>query len=555
MLGWRSVSISRVGLVLYGIVVWGCSRPAQGPPAELASRSKLSASIRLLVTGDVAGIIEPCGCVKDQLGGLDRFASAVLNSRHPNSTLLLEAGSLLFPLASDDANERDELLLRAETLAQVMHSLGLLAWSPGKADCALGEPTLRELTKQLGATSMQSCAASGDSTANRDRYLVAEIAGTKVGFFGLPSTWTQPSTSWSSDDAEEWSKDHHSSASPIDLETRLRQAATTLESKGAKLKIAVLNAAPGAVSTVARQMNSFQLLLVGGSSEHSLGADSDGAEPRLVGSTLVVEPPNHLRGLVIVDFVVVDGKFEFQDATGIGRNAERMEVAHRIDELKERIVLWKKQSSDRSLLAAREADLKRLEIRYKELSEPAKPPTTSHFKIQNVPIGNGVSGNPDVKRALEELGTRINRKNQDKFAHRKAAPAAPGQAAFVGVSTCEGCHQKQASFWRTTRHSNAYRTLVDKERQFTLECVGCHVTGYEQPGGSNVTDVAELKDVQCENCHGPGSIHSKTTSSDSIQRIPARQLCASRCHHSPHVAPTWAVEEAWPKIIGEGHGR
>ncbi len=546
MLGWRSVSIWRVGLVLYGIVVGGCSRPVQGPSAELALHSKSSASVRLLVTGDVAGTIEPCGCVKDQLGGLDRFAAAVLNSRRQNTTVFLEAGSLFFPRASDDPNERDELLWRAETLAEVMRTLGLLAWSPGKSDCALGEPTLLELTRSLRAKSLQFCAGSGELTSRQDSYLVTDVAGTKVGFFGLGSTWTQSSTSWSSD---------HSSASPSDLEARLHQASTTLESRGAKLKIAVLNTDPGAAATVATRLNSFQLLLIGGSSERSLGADSDGAEPQLVGSTLVLEPPNHLRGLVVVDFVIVDGKFEFQDATGIGRDSERTEVAHRIEELKERIVLWKKQRSNRSSLAAREADLKRLESRYEELSEPAKIPSASYFKLQNIPIGNEVSGDPDVKRALEELGSRINRNNQTKFAHRKAPPAAPGQPFFVGLNTCETCHQKEVKFWRTTRHSSAYLTLADKQRQYTLECVGCHVTGYEQPGGSTVTDVAELKDVQCETCHGPGSIHSKTTSSDSIQRIPDRQLCANRCHHSPHVAPTWTVDEAWPNIIGEGHGR
>ncbi len=534
MLGWRSVSISRVGLVLYGFFIWGCSRPVQGPSAELASRSKPAASIRLLVTGDIAGTIEPCGCVKDQLGGLDRFASAVRSSRHPDSTLFLEAGALLFPRSSDEPNERDELLLRAETLAKVMRTLGLLAWTPGKADCALGSPTLLELTGRLGAHPLQSC---GDPTFKQDNYFVTEVAGTKVGLFGIGSTWTQASTG------------------PDDLEAKLRTASNALDSKGAQLKIALLNAAPGQAAKLAQRLPSFQLLLVGGSSERSLGADSDGAEPQLVGSTLVIEPPNHLRGLVAVDFVVVDGKFTFQDGTGIGRNAERVEVAHRLSELKERIILWKTQNQDPALMANREADLRRLQIRYKELVGPAKTPNASYFRVQTIPIGNEVLDDPDVKKTLDDLGSKINRSNHDKFANRKAAPAAPGQAAFVGISTCETCHQKEVKFWHTTRHAAAYRTLVDKERQYTLECVGCHVTGYEQPGGSNVTDVAELKDVQCETCHGPGSIHSKTTASDAITRIPARQLCASRCHHSPHVAPTWTVDEAWPKIIGEGHGR
>ena len=236
MLGWRSVSISRVGLVLYGIVIWGCSRPVQGPSAELALRSKPTASVRLLITGDIAGTIEPCGCVKDQLGGLDRFAFAVLNSRRQNQTLFLEAGALLFPRASDEPNERDELLLRAETLAKVMHSLGLLAWSPGKADCALGEPVLLELTNQLGAKPLQSCASSGNSTFEQDNYLVTNVAGINVGVFAMGSTWTRESTG------------------PGELETKLRAASSALESKGAKLKIAVLNGAPEQAAKLASHL-------------------------------------------------------------------------------------------------------------------------------------------------------------------------------------------------------------------------------------------------------------------------------------------------------------
>ena len=537
MLGSRSVPIINVGLVLFEIATWGCSRPPQGPSAEIDSRSRTSASLRLLVTGDVAGTIEPCGCVKDQLGGLDRFATAVLTAHRNHSTLFLEAGALLFPRSSIETDERDESLLRAQTLAKVMRGLGLLTWAPGKADWALGEPTLVELTKQSGAKLLQSAIRDGATVSGSEGCVLTNAGGVKVGICGIGSQLTSALTH------------------PDDLLNNLEEAAKELETKGARLSIAMLNAPSGTAAIVAQRISSFQVIIVGGTSERSLGADSDGAEPQLVGSTLILEPPNHLRGLVAVDFTVIGEKYSFQDGSGIGRDEERVEVAHRIVDLAERVQVWKNQNQDKSLLAAREADLKRLQQRYFELSKPVELPKVSYFTIQTFAIGNGVPGDPAVRTTLDELGGRINLNNREKFSGRKAPPATEGQPTFVGVDACETCHPNATKFWRSTHHATAYRTLVNKDRQYTLECVGCHVTGYEQPGGSSVTDVAELQDVQCETCHGPGSVHSKTTSKDTITRKPDQQLCANRCHHSPHVAPTWTVTEAWPKILGEGHGK
>jgi hypothetical protein len=84
--------------------------------------------------------------------------------------------------------------------------------------------------------------------------------------------------------------------------------------------------------------------------------------------------------------------------------------------------------------------------------------------------------------------------------------------------------------------------------------VNCHVTGYEKPGGSTVTFVQDLKNVQCEECHGPGSKHSKDPDAKGLIRLtPPRDLCSS-CHHTPHVHEDWDVNEAWKHIIGKGHG-
>jgi len=80
------------------------------------------------------------------------------------------------------------------------------------------------------------------------------------------------------------------------------------------------------------------------------------------------------------------------------------------------------------------------------------------------------------------------------------------------------------------------------------------VTGYEKPGGSSVTHVDKLKDVQCEDCHGPGSMHVQNpTNKARIVASPAPSVCIS-CHHPPHVED-FDVAVAVRGVIGPGHGQ
>ena len=522
---------ARLGLVLFGIGLLGCSRPLQGQSAEPNGASGEAKTLRVLVTSDVAGFVEPCGCVKDQLGGLDRFATALLDAKRAHNSVFLEAGSLFIPRANVELAERDELTMRAETLAEGMRTLGLLAWTPGTADAALGESTLAQLAARSGASLIRP----STNAAPKQPQLVRDVSGIRVGFYGFHSQSTS------------------SSSSAQDLAIQLRAAARELEMKGAKLKVALITAPHGTVTRAVHQAQEFQLVVVS-NSETGLGADSDGEAPQLIDSTLVVHPPNHLRGFVTVDFIVKDGNFKFEDGSGVGREEERMQLGQRIVELAERLKQWKQQNQDPAAIAAREADLKRLREKLTQLSKPVVAPQGSHFTVLSQAVGNNFEHNPDVKRTLDELGRRINLSNRDKFAGLKAPPPVENQPTYVGVKVCESCHKPAAAFWRTTRHAGAYKTLVDKDRQYTLECVGCHVTGYEQPGGSSVADVETLKDVQCENCHGPGSAHAQANSASFIKPKPERDLCATKCHHSPHVESTWNVNDAWPKIVGAGHG-
>ncbi len=527
-----------LGLVLMGIVAGACSRTAQGPAAESKPQSGGPRRITVIAIDSVAGVIDPCGCVKDQLGGLDRFATAVQEISRNNQALLLETGALFFPRADMEPSEQSELTFRAEVLAKVWRSFNGFAWVPGRADAAFGAATLSRLAAEAGLRALPDIARLQPPTSSPSINQECEVKildSTRVGICGLTTMAGGLST-------------------PATV-AGLKAAAHELTQRGASLKIALLDVQRGSALRAVEAVPDFQLIVLGSGHDDTLGADSDGSEPQRSGSTLVVQPPNHLRGFVRVDFTIRNGQFAFQDSTGVGRDIERQQVAQRISELTERIREWKKQKQDAALLRARETDLTQLEKRLAELSRPVAIATSSYFTVRTIQVDSQFAGEPSVRRALDELGRRNNEHNRTKFAARKAPPAAPGQATYVGVGMCETCHKKPAELWRNTRHAQAYQSLVKAEREFTLECVGCHVTGYEQPGGSSVTDVAGLKNVQCETCHGPGSTHAKSSARKDITRKPAREFCAERCHHTPNVAPNWSVDEALPHIMGPGHGQ
>jgi len=81
--------------------------------------------------------------------------------------------------------------------------------------------------------------------------------------------------------------------------------------------------------------------------------------------------------------------------------------------------------------------------------------------------------------------------------------------SFVGVKTCQKCHSYETNMWEITDHAKAFWTIYFEQFQFYPQCVSCHSTGFQKPGGHQlgIAPLAEMSAVQCESCHGPGSLH------------------------------------------------
>jgi len=243
--------------------------------------------------------------------------------------------------------------------------------------------------------------------------------------------------------------------------------------------------------------------------------------------------------------------YRFADGTGVADEEQRLSVKQRIVEARAASERPGVSPADR---AARGRDLERLEAEFKKLSAPRAPPNESFFGYRLVEVREKLGTEPKTAARLAAYYKAVNEHNRVAFADVRPKEPAAGQSSYVGVTACTACHQSERAFWDRTAHAAAYTTLTRQDKEFNLECVSCHVTGYDIPGGSTVAHVQGLEHVQCEVCHGPGSRHVGNPADKTLIATPARSVCAEQCHHPPHVHPGWSVDEAWNKILGPGHG-
>jgi hypothetical protein len=465
-------------------------------------------------------------------GGADH-AAAFISSQATAAphALVLGAGPMLFMNARPDPARDTQASFKAEALADAYKSLRLNAWAPGANDWLLGEASLKSLAARSGATLL---AANLQGAPVQGTKLV-EIAGIKVGLAGV----SLPLVSGKAPAGVQAS----------DAAAAAKAALQELTKQGSELDILVAAMPRGEALRLVEAQPGFEVAVLGKPFDE--GETNDPPQsPTLVGKTLVVETPNHLQSLGVVDLYVRGQKLEFADGSGLDTTERKLEIGRRLREIKTRL----EQGGSPRDLAALRMDQRALETELAKLPEAKPPAQGSYFRFQSVEVKEKLGSDSAVASHMAAYYRRVNDHNREAFKDLLPTPAAPGQASYVGIDACSKCHESQREFWNQTAHAGAYPTLSSQHKQFNLDCVGCHVTGYGKPGGSTVTHVEKLTGVQCEVCHGPGSKHAESPTERGLVSMPAPATCASECHHPPHVHPGWSAEAAWPKIIGPGHG-
>lgn len=520
------------------------TKPSDGGDGGSKAATK-TAEFDLFVFGRTLGTIAPCGCTTEPLGGLQYAFGFIQRESQPGARLVVEPGSFLYPdptgpeWPSDEA-EWGQAEQRAMALQGRFSQLGEeLVSGIGPNDLVSPQGSAA-----LGKHPMPRVAANLDKPAagvgGIEPFKLAPLSsdGVKlvVGVTGVV------------DPAAPGADKLGVLGDPVTAATNtIRQ----MKSEGAGSVIVLAHGTRAFAERIAREAPGADLVVVG--LVENLDRQRLGNPMAKIGDSFIVEPGEMLQTITHLQlrvdasqpivpkpnaWTVVDSK--------AARQAELDRVAKQIEEIEA------EGDADPAFVKRLEAQRERLAAALKQEPRGAVIATFDQAKVTcKLP--------PDdqAKAKLTEYNAWVADGNKKRFAGVKAPPAPEGTASYVGTDECDTCHEEAVAQWKSTVHAGAFQTLVDTNQQYDLSCVSCHVTGFREPGGSEVVENEGLRDVQCEVCHGPGSLHAEDPEGDDgaqhIELTVKEEVCIT-CH-TPEHSDTFDYTAYLRDIVGDGHGK
>ena len=465
--------------VVFGLALAACTGGPERPsPPPLSSLPALPAAVEgpggprgevrpvrwlsLALVGEVRGEIEPCGCPTLPYGGFARRSTLLGNLRAEETLFHLDAGELL--LKGESTARAADRPRRAAALLGLSAAVGVDLWVPGPSDLlALGKDGLR------GAAALHPTSATWDSGGALPPSAILERDGLRIGVIGLSGALKGAQ-----------------GLPSVDPVVAARSALAALPAD-LDLVLALGSVDDADADRVAREVDGLPLLLTtkGDAYEGPRQPTRADGQP----GALIVEAPDRGRYLQRVE-LRLGGPAAAPARTPADplRWQERRELVSRLA----------RKPDDAALLARRDALEAGLddEGRGRTLVGVSTIPLSEDLD----PTGGAVVG------AIEAF-------HQDTVAAAAARAAAPPAATvprYATAAACVTCHTPELSRWALTDHAKAWESLVKRRATANPECVGCHATGFGEPGGfGDPADPSALryKAVQCEVCHGPMAGH------------------------------------------------
>lgn len=107
------------------------------------------------------------------------------------------------------------------------------------------------------------------------------------------------------------------------------------------------------------------------------------------------------------------------------------------------------------------------------------------------------------------------------------------KAVYVGMDKCKECHPEHVKTYSEWKYSKNFRILEMSGKDHDPQCLYCHTTGYGKEGGFiSVEKTPHMKNIQCEACHGPASLHIKApTVQEHLKTLSIPKNVCTTCHH------------------------
>lgn len=418
----------------------------------------------IVLSGQTFGLLQPCGCSRPQMGGLERRA-AFLNTLRAKGWPLV--GFDLGDLYPQKSYVADQAKLKYKLAMHALREMGYVAVGVGKGDFApgidnlLAEYALQKEQPPFVLAGNLLGVVDGKPQPREDRFPkppgavrpmvglaeVADVGGVPVGVVGVVGKGL----------AEEVRKIDPNFAFEETKET-LRKAVAGLDAHPRKPRLNVLlyQGTAEDAKKLAADWPQFAVIL----------CQADDPEPPQFperandGKTLVVQVGHKGRYVGIVGaFKKADGGFDLKyQLVPLGEEyitpgAE--DAARKANPILPLLDTYAEQVRDRNFLT--------------------KVPKTPHpSQIQEAKLN----------------------------------------LSYVGSERCQACHAAEHAKWKDTPHSHALDALEKIAKRPTLrnfdgECVQCHVVGLlHKTGYEDQKTTPHLAHVGCESCHGPGSGHA-----------------------------------------------
>ncbi|MCC7431685.1 hypothetical protein IT568_12650 [bacterium] len=412
--------------------------------------------------------------------------------KNTEDLLIVDAGNMLFRTEGITEQQKEEWSLKAELVMEIQNQIGLDAANVGVRDLTNGLAYLKEksLKYKIPFVSSNLLDAKTQQLVFSE-FGIIEVSGLKVGIFGITQGFnTMPKN-------VDWSLKDYKTVTP--------EVVSKLKAKKCEIIVLLANVQKPQLDSLLTANPEINFAVASGNQEQTF--------PQTIGEAKVFGTRDRSRAVSFVEIGKVKKSAEkkFVDLTST-------EIAY-------------KQFQERDKLNPGTEEIKKeLEKLSAQIEDTRK--NKNFYKTELFDLDTKIPDNKDVKQKVDAVTKKIAEIAQQQ----KLVQGIDKNRLFVGQTKCAECHTKQYNFWMETSHAKAYKTLEKEEKQFSLACVGCHVTGWEEKGGvSDPKQVEGLKDVQCESCHGAGKSHLLTSREDvdakrkTITKVPAESSCV-KCH-------------------------
>ncbi len=507
--GDRTISRRPLGRGL-GLWLWlvGCANEAALPPAppqlsalpalpEATAPTELprgpETDARLLTfafVGEVRGEIAPCGCPTLPYGGFERRERLLDRLRARENLVHLDAGETLVKgLITLPPKERRE---RAVDVLRLSRDVGVQAWVPGPSDLlGLGMDGLQAvLTGRLPAPPAISATWEGaDGTLLLPATRIIEVDGMRVGVVGLSAEPTAPEVS-----------------GVVTMRDPVEAAEAAVESLPPDLDliVGVGSVTDAEADRVAAAVPELALLLTTRGAQADEPRTPDGLEQR----GMIVESSDRGRYLAVVRTRLASS-LQMPVVAWPARHVWKSfhTAREQVDVMRSLPVATGEMAADVDArhperLAAAEAELARQEAAFAEYGRGR-----NIAYVSSIPLAEDLDGDTRIASTLRSV--KSEREGRAATTAQQVRPEAPH--GYAAASACVTCHTNEFTRWTYSDHARAaWTSLLKRNETDNVECVGCHTTGFGQPGGFGELTSANLgrfKAVQCEACHGPLAGH------------------------------------------------